>query len=230
MTEKTAKITYGNQEFEYPTITGTEDETAIDISTLRKDSGLITLDYGYMNTGSTESSICFIDGDKGILRYRGYDITDLADNSTFLETAWLLIYGELPTITELDDFLHEVKTSSMLHEEVKSFFDGFPRDAHPMAILSSVLSALSTFYQGSHDPHDEVQVQQSLIRLIAKIPTIAAYSYKKSIGQPFVYPNNSLDYVENFMHMMFSVPTENYRVRPVMADALKLLLILHADH
>ena len=185
-----------------------------------------------MNTGSTESAITFIDGDLGILRYRGYDIAELADHDepSFLETAYLLIYGNLPTIDQRDEFSRKIRHHTLLHEDVKRFFDGFPRDAHPMAILSSVTSALSTFYQGSNDPHDPEQVELSIIRLMAKLPTVAAYPYKKSVGQPFLYPNNQLDLIENFLTMMFAVPSEPYEVSPAVVHALKQLLILHADH
>jgi citrate synthase len=185
-----------------------------------------------VNTGSTESAITFIDGDAGVLRYRGYPIETLADQEhpSFLETSYLLIYGELPDRTELDEFRFAIRKHTLLHEDAKRFFDGFPRDAHPMAILSSVVSALSTFYQDSDDPKEPDQVQLSIIRLMAKLPTIAAYSYKKSIGQPFLYPDNSLDLIENFLKMMFAVPSEPYRASPTLVHALKQLLILHADH
>src|SRR4029079_3985542 len=167
---------------------GSEDELAIDISKLRAKTGLITLDYGYTNTSDNESAITYIDGEAAILRYRGYDIEALADQEapSFLETAWLLIYGELPTQAERDDFSRQIRLHTLLHEDVKSFYDGFPKDAHPMATLSAVVSAMSTFYQQSEDPHDPEQVQASIIRLLAKLPTVAAYSYKKSIGQPFL--------------------------------------------
>jgi citrate synthase len=227
-----AILTYAGKQIELPLVEGTEHEKAIDITKLRSQTGLITLDYGYVNTGSTESAITFIDGDLGILRYRGYDIAELADHDepSFLETAYLLIYGELPTIAQREDFSRLIRHHTLLHEDVKRFFDGFPRDAHPMAILSSVTSALSTFYQGSNDPHDPEQVELSIIRLMAKLPTIAAYAYKKSVGQPFLYPNNQLDLIENFLTMMFAVPSEPYEVSPVVVHALKQLLILHADH
>ena len=232
MTEPPAVLRYGDKEIELPVVKGSENEPGLDISTLRSKTGLITLDYGFMNTGSTESSITYIDGEAGILRYRGYPIETLAelDQPSFLETAFVLIYGELPTVAQLDDFRFGIRKHTLLHEDAKRFFDGFPRDAHPMAILSSVVSALSTFYQDSDDPKDPVQVQLSIIRLMAKLPTIAAYSYKKSIGQPFLYPNNSLDLIENFLTMMFAVPSEPYDVSPTFVHTLKQLLILHADH
>ncbi len=227
-----ATLSYGGKQIELPIVEGTEHEKAIDISKLRSQTGLITLDYGFMNTGSTESAITFIDGDLGILRYRGYDIAELADHDepSFLESAYLLIWGDLPTIAERDEFSRKIRHHTLLHEDVKRFFDGFPRDADPMAILSSVTSALSTFYQGSNDPHDPEQVELSIVRLMAKLPTVAAYVYKKSIGQPFLYPNNQLDLIENFLTMMFAVPSEPYEVSPVVVHALKQLLILHADH
>lgn len=232
MPEPPAVIRLGDQEVELPVVLGTENERGLDISKLRSQSGLITLDYGFVNTGSTESSITFIDGESGILRYRGYPIETLAESEhpSFLESAYLLIYGELPNESELDDFRFAIRKHTLLHEDAKRFFDGFPRDAHPMAILSSVVSALSTFYQDSDDPKDPDQVQLSIIRLMAKLPTIAAYSYKKSIGQPFLYPNNDLDLIENFLTMMFAVPSEPYAVSETFVHALKQLMILHADH
>jgi citrate synthase len=232
MSEDAAVLRYNGKEISLPVVVGTENEAAIDISKLRAQTGLITLDYGYVNTGATESAITYIDGDAGILRYRGYDIADLADQEhpSYLETAWLLIYGELPTFAERESFSRQIRKHTLLHEEVKRFYDGFPKDAHPMATLSAVVSALSTFYQDSDDPHDPEQVQLSMIRLMAKLPTIAAYSYKKSIGQPFLYPDNSLDLIENFLRMMFAVPSEPYEVSPTVVHALKQLLILHADH
>src|SRR3954463_14852000 len=231
MTES-ATLRFNGQEIELPVVRGTEDEVAIDISKLRSQTGLITLDYGFMNTGATESSITYIDGDAGILRYRGYDIEALAEleHPSFLETAWLLIYGELPTAPERDEFSRQIRLHTLVHEDVKRFYDGFPKDAHPMATLASVVNALATFYQTSEDPHDPRHVQLSIIRLLAKLPTIAAYSYKKSIGQPFLYPDNSLDLIENFLRMMFALPTEPYEVSPTIVHALKQLLILHADH
>jgi len=232
MSEPFAVLTWDGKEIQLPIVRGTEDECAIDISKLRSQTGLITLDYGYMNTGSTESAITYIDGDAGILRYRGYDIDDLADTDhpSFLETAYLLIYGELPTKSERDDFSRQIRKHTLLHEDVKRFYDGFPKDAHPMATLASVVNALATFYQTSEDPHDPEHVQLSIVRLLAKLPTCAAYSYKKTIGQPFLYPDNSLDLIENFLRMMFAVPSEPYEVSPTIVHALKQILILHADH
>jgi citrate synthase len=232
MSEAPAKLSWDGKEIELPIVRGSEDECAADISKLRAQTGLITLDYGFVNTGATESAITYIDGDAGILRYRGFNIEDLAehDSPSFLETAYLLIYGELPTADEREEFSRQIRKHTLVHEDVKRFYDGFPKDAHPMATLASVVNALATFYQHSEDPHDPEHVQLSVIRLLAKLPTIAAYSYKKSIGQPFLYPDNSLDLIENFLRMMFAVPSEPYEVSPTIVHALKQLLILHADH
>jgi citrate synthase len=229
MTE-TASLKLGDQSIDLPVIVGTENEKAIDVSSLRQKTGYVTLDNGYMNTGACSSAITFIDGEKGILRYRGIPIEVLAEKSTFLETSYLLINGKLPNEQELEGFTTRVRRHTMLHEDIKSFFNGFPRDAHPMAILASVVSSLSTFYQHETSRTEEEQLQLNMVRLLAKLPTIAAYAYKKSIGQPFMYPQNSNNYCENFLHMMFSTPAEHYEVDPVMADTLNLLLILHADH
>ncbi len=224
------KVTYDGQEFDLPVVEGTEGERAIDISGLRGQTGLITLDEGFVNTGSTRSAITFLNGEKGILRYRGYPIEQLAAKSDFIETAYLLINGELPNVKQAEDFRVGIREHTMIHEDMRSFYNGFPRDAHPMAILSSVVGALSTFYQDAMDVHDEAQVEVSIYRLLAKLPTIAAYSYKKSMGQPFIYPNNELSYCENFLHMMFATPAHEYLVDPDFAEALNLLLIVHADH
>ncbi len=230
--EKPAYFRHGDTEIELPIVRGSENELGADISKLRSQTGVITLDYGYMNTGACESAITYIDGDAGILRYRGVPIEQLVerDAPSYLETSYLLIYGELPNREQIDEFRFGIRRHTLLHEDVKSFFNGFPKDAHPMAILSSVVSTLSTFYQDSDDPHDPEQVQLCILRLMAKIPTIAAYSYKKSIGQPFLYPDNRLDLIENFLTMMFAVPSEPYAVSPTVVHALKQLLILHADH
>lgn len=225
-----ARLTLGDQEIELPVIEGTEQEQAVDISKLRATTGLITLDEGYVNTGSTTSSVTFLNGEKGVLRYRGYPIEQLADKCDFVEVAYLLIYGELPNDEQLLSFRTRLRRHTLLHEDMRSFYDGFPRDAHPMAILSSVVGALSTFYQDSLDPHDDNQVNESILRLLAKLPTIAAFAYKKSIGQPYVYPRNDLNYCENFLQMMFSVPTEEYEIDDDFVEALNLLLIVHADH
>jgi citrate synthase len=232
MSEPSAVLRDGERELELRVIVGTEGERGLDISKLRAETGLITLDNGFVNTGSCESAITFIDGEAGILRYRGIDIEELVSVPvpSFLETSYLLIYGELPTTAQLDDFRFSIRKHTLLHEDAKRFFEAFPKDAHPMGTLSSAVSALSTFYQDSLDPHDPEQVQLSIVRLMAKLPTIAAYSYKKSIGQPFLYPDNSLDLIENFLTMMFAVPSERYEVSQTVVFALKQLLILHADH
>src|ERR1700730_16846655 len=190
------KLKLGTQEVELPVVTGTEQEQAIDISRLRSQTGFITLDEGYVNTGATTSAIPFLDGQKGVLRYRGYPIEVLAQRSDFVEVSYLLIYGELPTADQLTYFRTSLQRHTMLHEDMRSFYNGVPRDAHPMAILSSVVGALSTFYQDSLNPRDPRQVEISVHRLIAKLPTIASYAYKKSIGQPFIYPQNDLSYCE----------------------------------
>jgi citrate synthase len=209
---------------------GTEEPAGLDISKLLAKTGHVTLDPGFVNTAACTSAITYIDGDKGVLRYRGYPIEELAEKASFLEVAWLLIYGELPTEEQLTDFKLQIRKHTMLHEDFREFFQGFPTDAHPMAVLSSAVSALSTFYQDSLNPHDAEHVEQSTIRLLAKMPTIAAYAYKKSIGQPFLYPDNSLGYVDNFLRMTFGVPAEPYEIDPTMSKALNLLFLLHADH
>jgi citrate synthase len=225
-----AKLVLGDTEVDLPIVEGTEQERAVDITKLRGATGYITLDDGYMNTGATKSAITYLDGEQGILRYRGYPIEQLATNCDFIEVAYLLINGELPTEEQLQKFRMKLRRHTMLHEDMRMFYNGFPRDAHPMAILSSVVGALSTFYQDSLDPHDNNQVEESVMRLLAKLPTIAAYAYKKSIGQPLVYPKNDLTYCENFLQMMFSVPSEPYKADPDFVEALNLLLIVHADH
>ena len=225
-----ARLEINGETTEIPVIVGTEGERALDIAKLRATTGAITLDEGYVNTGSTTSSITYLDGEKGILRYRGYPIEELAAKADYVEVAYLLIYGKLPTAAELDTFRSSLSLHTMIHEDMRSFYNGFPRDAHPMAIVGSVVGALSTFYQDSLDPRDPQQVEVSVHRLLAKLPTIAAYSYKKSVGQPLMYPRNDLGYCENFLHMMFAVPCEEYHVDPDFADALDMLLIVHADH
>lgn len=225
-----AKLIVRGKEVELPVVEGTEHEVAVDISKLRTQTGVITLDEGYVNTGSCTSSITFIDGERGILRYRGYNIEELAEKSTFLEVAYLLIYGELPTKEQFEKFRTNVTRHTMIHEDLKRLYDGFPKDSHPMAILSSMILTLSGYYNDQMDPLNPSHREISIIRLLAKTPTIAAYSYKKSIGQPFVYPKNSLSYVGNFLNMMFSVPAEDYEIDPVIERALDILLILHADH
>ena len=226
----TASLEFNGSRCELPMIVGTEGERAIDIAKLRSQTGLITLDEGFVNTGSTTSAITFLDGEKGILRYRGYPIEVLAERCDFVEIAYLLIEGELPSSAQLDAFRKSLSHHTMIHEDMRSFYGGFPRDAHPMAIAGSVVGALSTFYQDSLDVRDPRQVEVSVHRLLAKLPTIAAYSHKKSCGQPLMYPRNDLDYCENFLHMMFAVPCEEYHIDPDFADALDMLLIVHADH
>jgi citrate synthase len=225
-----AKLVHPNGELLLGEVPATVGASGYDVSALLKETGHITLDHGFMNTASCESAITYIDGDNGILRYRGYPIEQLAEKSTFIETSFLLIYGHLPSTTELSKFTHDITMHTMVHDDLRRFFDGFPRDAHPMPVLSSAVSALSTFYQDSLDPFDERQVEISTIRLMAKIPTLAAYAYKKTIGQPSRYPDNSLDYVSNFMNMTFGVPAEPYEVNPAIVKALDMLFILHADH
>jgi citrate synthase len=226
----TARLEINGRTTEFPVVVGTEGEQGIDIAKLRSQTGAITLDEGFVNTGSTTSAITFLDGEKGILRYRGYPIEVLAEKCDFVEVAYLLIYGKLPNTTELDSFRTALSHHTMIHEDMRSFYNGFPRDAHPMAILGSVVGALSTFYQDSLDVRDPRQVEVSVHRLLAKLPTIAAYSHKKSIGQPLIYPRNDLSYCENFLQMMFAVPCEEYHCDPDFADALDMLLIVHADH
>ncbi|MFD0903227.1 citrate synthase [Actinomadura sediminis] len=208
----------------------TEGPSGLGVNTLLKDTGHVTLDPGFTNTASTTSAITYIDGEAGILRYRGYPIEELAEKSSFLEVAYLLIYGELPTGDQLAAFTDSVRNHTLLDEKFRAFFSAFPRRAHPMAVLSSAVSALSTFYQDSLDPFDPQQVDQSSIRLIAKLPTIAAYAYKTSNGQPLLYPDNSLGYVENFLRMTFGLPTQPYEVDPEIVRVLDMLFILHADH
>ncbi|HLV52773.1 MAG TPA: citrate synthase [Cryomorphaceae bacterium] len=228
---ETAKLIVGDKTIELPLYVGTENEIAIDISKLRASSGIITLDPGYKNTGATISKVTFLDGEKGILRYRGYPIQQLAEQSNFLEVAYLLIYGELPTKEEMDDFTYKITNHTLIHEDMKRFYEAFPSNAHPMGILSSMLSSLSTFYPESQKTNrTREDIDLTTRRLIAKIPTLAALSYKSSKGQPYMYPDNSLSYVENFLYMMFAVPSEEYRLDPVVVKALDQLLILHADH
>jgi len=228
---KEAELHYDGKVYKVPIITGSENENAIDISKLRGQSGLITLDRGFKNTGSCESAITFLDGEEGILRYRGYSIEELAEKSTFLEVAFLLIYGELPTKKELDVFVQEITEHSLVHEDVRSILDGFPSKAHPMGVLSSLVSSLTAFYPRSLDPNrSSEQVNGTVIRAVAKLPTLAAWSYKNRVRQPIVYPKNNLSYAANFMQMMFALPTTEYVVSPVITKAIDKLLILHADH
>jgi citrate synthase len=224
------ELTHPGGSMGLPVTEAVEGPSGLGIPTLLKDTGHVTLDPGFTNTAACTSEITFIDGDAGVLRYRGYPIEQLAERSSFLETSYLLIYGELPTAEQLADFEERVKRHTMLHEDLRRFFDGFPRDAHPMPVLSSAVSALSTFYQDSQDPFDKEHVEITTVRLLAKVPTIAAYAYKKSIGQPFLYPDNKLGLTENFLRMTFGVPAEEYEVDPLVAKTLDMLFILHADH
>jgi citrate synthase len=220
----------GQESVELPVITGSEGEKAIDVSKLRAKTGYITLDPGYVNTGSCSSSVTFLDGEKGILRYRGYPIEQLAENSSFVEVAYLLLHGALPTAQQLDDFNDHLSKHSLIHEDMKHFFEGFSTTAHPMVILSSMVSSLSAYYSEASGAASVDQLEVNTARLMAKIRTIAAFSYKKSIGQPFIYPQDILAYCANFLNMMFAVPAESYEVNPEICKALDLLLILHADH
>jgi citrate synthase len=222
-----AKLVLDGKEYELPVVVGTEGEVGIDIQQLRAQSGAITLDPGYGNTGACESAITFIDGEAGILRYRGYPIEEIAEQAQFTEVCFLLIYGHLPSAQELEAFEGRLTHHSLLHEDMKKFFEGFPSSAHPMSMLGSMVASLSSYYP---DDGKAVDLDLNIARLIAKAPTIAAYSYKKNIGQPFIYPRNDLSYCANFLHMMFAVPAEPYPVSPVVARAMNLLLILHADH
>jgi citrate synthase len=223
----TAKLIYKGEEYEFPVVVGTEDEAGIDCTKLRATTGAIALDPGYGNTGSCLSAITFIDGEKGILRYRGYPIEQVAEQASFEEVCYLLIYGHLPTQAELDEFRVGLTQHSLIHESLRHFFEGFPPSAHPMMVLSAMVASLSAFYTGVNGDED---VDLNIIRLLAKAKTIAALSYKKSVGQPFIYPRNDLSYTQDFLHMMFAVPTEQYEISPVLDRALNLLLILHADH
>lgn len=222
-----AQLSINGEAYELPLVVGTEEETAIDVRSLRKDTGYITLDSGYGNTGSCESAITFIDGEEGILRYRGYPIEDLAEHSSFVEVCYLLIYGDLPSEKELERFQYELTYHTMLHEDMKKFFEGYPPSAHPMSVLSAMVASLSAYYAEADD-HETTRL--NIARLIAKLKTIAAFSYKKSIGQPFVYPRNDLSYSADFLRMMFAVPAEEYEVSETFEKTLDLLLILHADH
>jgi len=223
-------LRYPGGELELPVKPATEGSAGIEVTKLLSATGLVTLDPGFVNTAACSSEITYIDGDAGILRYRGYPIEQLAEHSNFLEVSYLLIYGELPTQAQLAHFTGQITKHTLLHEDLKRFFEAFPRDAHPMPVLSSAVSALSTFYQDSLNPFDEPNVELSTIRLLAKVPTMAAYAYKKSVGQALLYPDNSLGLVENFLRMTFGLPTEPYTADPVVTKALDLLFVLHADH
>ena len=226
-----AKIELEGNVYEFPVVVGSENEKAIDISKLRDTTGYITLDTGYKNTGATKSKITFLDGEEGILHYRGYPIEQLAEKATFLEVAYLLIYGELPTQTQLDNFKNNITKHTLVHEDMKQFFEAFPAKAHPMGVLSAMICSLSTFYPESLDPNRSAEAKDlTILRLLAKLPTLAAWSYKNAMRHPFMYPRNEFDYCKNFLHMMFAMPTEDYKIDPVVVDALNKLLILHADH
>ena len=226
-----AKLELDGKVYEFPVIEGTENEKAIDISSLRAATGYITLDLGYKNTGATNSAITFLDGEKGILKYRGYSIEDLASKATFIEVAFLLIYGNLPSQEELDNFTSSITKHTLVHEDMKQFFEAYPSKAHPMGVLASMVCSLSTFYPEALDPNrDAASVDVTIHRLLAKLPTLAAWSYKNSIRHPFMYPKNEFDYCKNFMYMMFAMPTEDYKIDPVVTEAMNTLLILHADH
>ena len=223
---KTAQLTIGDKTLELPIITGTENETGIDITSLRAETNHITFDPSYANTGSCASDITYINGEEGILRYRGYPIEQLAENVSFVEVIYLLLYGELPNKEKLERFNEDLTYHTLIHEDMKRFFDNYPMNAHPMGVLASTVAALSTFYPARVDG----DIELNIIRLLAKVKTLAAFAYKKSIGQPLIYPKNDLGYEENFLHMMFAVPSEEYEIDPDMANAMRLLLILHADH
>ncbi|MEN3299769.1 citrate synthase [Pseudonocardia sp.] len=228
--DRTATLHYPGGEYEMPIVEATEGAGGLRVDSMLGETGLTSLDPGFVNTGACRSEITYIDGEAGILRYRGYPIDQLAQRSTFLEVSYLLIYGQLPNKAQLERFTGQIQRHTLLHEDLKQFFRGFPADAHPMPVLSSAVSALSTFYQSSLDPFDEPNVDLSSVRLLAKVPTIAAYAYKKSIGQPLLYPDNALGLVENFLRLTFGLPAETYQVDPEVARALDMLFILHADH
>jgi citrate synthase len=228
---KTAELIIDGKSYTLPLIEGTENELAIDIGDLLEKTGTVTLDLGYKNTGATKSAITFLDGDKGILRYRGYGIEELAEKSNFLEVAYLLIFGELPTQQQYDKFTHDIKTHTLVHEDIKKILDGFPSTAHPMGVLASLFCSQTAFYPESLDPNRSAEgVYLSIVRSLAKMPTFAAWAYKNAVGHPVNYPDNSLDYSARFLKMIFALPAEQYEPDPVIADALDKLLILHADH
>ena len=230
VTDDTASLRYPGGELDLEIVHATDGADGIALGALLAKTGYTSFDQGFVNTASTKSAITYIDGDAGILRYRGYPIEQLAEKSTFIEVSYLLIYGELPTAGQLAEFTTKIQRHTLLHEDLKRFFDGFPRNAHPMPVVSSAVNALSAYYQDSLDPLDHEQVELSTIRLLAKLPTIAAYAYKKSVGQPFLYPDNSLTLVENFLRLTFGLPAEPYTPDPEIVRALDMLLILHADH
>jgi len=229
-TPQMATVTIGDTTAELPLVAGTEGVPSVDFSSFTKQTGHTSLDYGFVNTASTKSSITYIDGDQGILRYRGYPIEQLAQHSTYLEVAWLLLYGELPTADELAGWDEKIRRHTLLHEDLKHFFSALPHTAHPMSVLSAATAALSTYYEGQSDPHNPEHVELNTIRMLAKLPVIAAYAHKKSIGHAFLYPDNSLSFVDNFLKLNFGNNAEPYEINPVMSRALERLLILHADH
>ncbi|MFT3799528.1 citrate synthase [Microbacterium sp.] len=229
-TPQLATVTVGDRTAQLPILSGTAGVASVDFSTFTRQTGHTALDYGFVNTAATKSAITFIDGDQGILRYRGYPIEQLAKNSTYLEVAWLLLYGELPTAAQLEEWDDKIRRHTLLHEDLKRFFSALPHTAHPMSMLSAATAALSTYYEGQSDPNNPEHVELNTIRLLAKLPVIAAYAHKKSIGQAFLYPDNSLSFVDNFLKLNFGVLAEIYQVNPVMSRALERLLILHEDH
>ncbi len=228
--EQKATLTYPGGTAEFPILKSVDGASSLDISTFTKQTGLTTVDYGFVNTAATKSAITYIDGDQGILRYRGYPIDQIAGNCTFLEVAWLLIYGELPTPTELEQFDARIRRHTLLHEDLRRLFDALPHSAHPMSVLSSAVSALSTYYEDDMDVDDPEKVELQTVRLLAKLPVIAAYAHKKAIGQAFLYPDNSLSFVDNFLRLNFGTMAETYKPNPVLSKALERLLILHEDH
>lgn len=226
-----ASLILDGKTYEIPVIIGSENEKAIDIQNLRQQTECITLDTGYKNTGATTSNITYLDGETGILRYRGYPIEQLAEKSSFMEVSYLLIYGELPTLDQLEKFSTSITRHTLIHEDMKRFYEAYPSKAHPMGVVASITCSLSTFYPESLNPNrGEEAIDLTIVRLLAKFSTIAAWAYKNSVGHPVMYPKNSLNYVENFLHMMFGMPTEDYEIDPVIVNALDKLLILHADH
>ncbi|APF33169.1 type II citrate synthase [Microbacterium sp. AISO3] len=229
-TPQKATVTIGDRTAELPVLQGTDGVPSVDFSTFTKQTGHTSLDYGFVNTAATRSAITYIDGDQGILRYRGYPIEQIAKHSTYLEVAWLLLYGDLPTADELADFDDRIRRHTLLHEDLKRFFSSLPHTAHPMSVLSAATAALSTYYEDQSDPNNPEHVELNTIRLLAKLPVIAAYAHKKSVGQAFLYPDNSLSFVDNFLRLNFGVLAENYEVNPVVSRALERLLILHEDH
>jgi citrate synthase len=229
--QQPAQITLDGTTYSLPVTVGTENEKAIDITKLRDQTGYITLDSGYKNTGATTSAVTFLDGEEGILRYRGYPIEQLAEKSTFTEVSYLLVYGKLPTKTELDKFNSDISRHTLVHEDMKRFYEAYPSKAHPMGVVASVVCSLSTFYpENNKSKRTAAEIDLTVHRVLAKFPTIASWAYKNSVGHPIMYPKNSLNYVENFLHMMFANPSEEYEIDPVVANALDKLLILHADH